>query len=167
MSDVSHILIDRRWIRAHAPETREVRNPSTLDRLGLVPDCDAADVDAAVGAARRAQPAWWKVPGIDKAILLHALATRIRGTARALSQLMTEETGKPLIESVDCIEWVAACFDYYAEIGRQSYGNSIPRVQPDQINFTIKEPFGVESVASSGKPGWMRSGSRSTPTSTT
>jgi betaine-aldehyde dehydrogenase len=56
---------------------------------------------------------------------------------------MTLETGKPLIESVDCIEWVAACFDYYAELGRRSYGNSIPPVQPHQVNFTIKEPYGV------------------------
>jgi betaine-aldehyde dehydrogenase len=56
---------------------------------------------------------------------------------------MTLETGKPLIESVDCIEWVAACFDYYAEVGRRSYGNSIPPVQPHQVNFTIKEPYGV------------------------
>ena len=143
MSDSSRILIDGQWARAHATETREVRNPATLERLGVVPECDAPDVDAAVGAAARAQRAWWKVPGVEKATLLHAVATRIRGKTRALSQLMTEETGKPLIESVDCIEWVAACFDYYAEIGRQSYGNSIPPVQPHQINFTIKEPFGV------------------------
>ncbi|MGH7613840.1 MAG: aldehyde dehydrogenase family protein [Gemmatimonadales bacterium] len=36
-----------------------------------------------------------------------------------------------------------ACFDYYAEVGRRSYGNSIPPVQPHQVNFTIKEPYGV------------------------
>ena len=48
-----------------------------------------------------------------------------------------------MIEAVDCIEWVAACFDYYAEVGRRSYGTSIPPVAAHQINFTIKEPYGV------------------------
>jgi betaine-aldehyde dehydrogenase len=143
MSDVSRILIDGHWARAHATETREVRNPATLESIGVVPECDAADVDAAVGAAARAQRAWWKMPGVEKAALLHGVATKIRGRTAALSQLMTAETGKPLIESVDCIEWVAACFDYYAEIGRRSYGTSIPPVAAHQINFTIKEPFGV------------------------
>ena len=38
---------------------------------------------------------------------------------------------------------MAACFDYYAEVGRRSYGTSIPPVAAHQINFTIKEPFGV------------------------
>jgi betaine-aldehyde dehydrogenase len=56
---------------------------------------------------------------------------------------MTRETGKPLIESMDCIEWVASCFEYYAEVGRRSRGNSIPPVAPHQLNFTIKEPYGV------------------------
>jgi betaine-aldehyde dehydrogenase len=60
-----------------------------------------------------------------------------------LATLMTRETGKPLIESMDCIEWVAACFEYYAEVGRSSRGNSIPPVAPHQLNFTIKEPYGV------------------------
>jgi acyl-CoA reductase-like NAD-dependent aldehyde dehydrogenase len=143
MSDVSRILIDGRWTAAHAATTRAITSPTTLERLGTVPECDAADVDAAVGAAARAQRAWWKVPGVEKATLLHAVAARIRGQTGGLSRRMTEETGKPLIESVDCIEWVAACFDYYAEVGRQSYGNSIPPVRPHQFNFTIKEPFGV------------------------
>jgi acyl-CoA reductase-like NAD-dependent aldehyde dehydrogenase len=56
---------------------------------------------------------------------------------------MTQETGKPLCEAVDCIDWVAACFEYYGEVARSSYGNSVPPVAAHQLNFTIKEPFGV------------------------
>ena len=92
-------------------------------------DADPGDVDAAVGAARKAQYAWWKLPGVEKARLLHEIATRIRERERALSTLMTRETGKPLFESVDCIDWVAACFEYYAEVGRRSWGNSMPPVR--------------------------------------
>ncbi len=137
------ILINGEWVAPRSAVTRAIINPATLEAIGLVADCDATDVDAAVRAAAAAQQAWWKVPGVEKAGLLRQVATRIRGRERALATLMTRETGKPLIESIDCIDWVAACFDYYAEVGRQSYGNSVPPVAPHQINFTIKEPYGV------------------------
>ncbi len=143
MTEIARLLIDGAWTSARTPATREIRNPATLDLLGLVPECGPADVAAAVAAAARAQPDWWRIPGVEKARLLHDLAGKIRSRERALSTLMTHETGKPLIEAVDCIEWVAACFEYYAEVGRRSYGTSIPPVAPHQVNFTIKEPFGV------------------------
>jgi betaine-aldehyde dehydrogenase len=74
---------------------------------------------------------------------LREVGARIRSNEYELAHLMAEETGKPISESFDEIEWVAACFEYYAEVGRRSYGNSIPPVAPHQINFTIKEPYGV------------------------
>lgn len=42
---------------------------------------------------------------------------RIRSKEEELATLMCKETGKPIWETLDCIEWVAACFDYYAEWG--------------------------------------------------
>jgi len=143
MPDVAPVLIDGAWVPARARASREIRNPATLEPLGLVPDCGADDVASAVEAAAGAQAAWWRVPGVEKATYLRAIAGKIRADERALSTLMARETGKPLIEAVDCIEWVAACFDYYAEVGRRSYGTSIPPVAAHQINFTIKEPYGV------------------------
>jgi acyl-CoA reductase-like NAD-dependent aldehyde dehydrogenase len=137
------LLIAGSWVPSRSARTREIRNPATLELIDVVSDADASDVDAAVQAAREAQHAWWKTPGVEKAKLLHEVATKIRQRERALSTLMCRETGKPLIEAVDCIDWVAACFDYYAEVGRRSWGNSMPPVLPHQVNFTIKEPYGV------------------------
>jgi betaine-aldehyde dehydrogenase len=123
--------------------TREIRNPATGDLVGVAADCGQEDVDRAVQAARAAQVSWGKVPGVEKAIALRKVGEAIRHMGKDLATLMTRETGKPLIESMDCIEWVAACFEYYAEVGRASRGNSIPPVAPHQLNFTIKEPYGV------------------------
>ena len=123
--------------------TREIRNPATGELVGVAADCGAEDVDRAVRAARAAQAAWGKLPGLEKAIALRRVGEAIRHMGKELATLMTRETGKPLIESMDCIEWVAACFEYYAEVGRRSRGNSIPPVAPHQLNFTIKEPYGV------------------------
>ena len=137
------ILINGEWAAAATRSARAIRNPTTLEVLGTVPDCGPEDVARAVAAAKAAQPGWWKVPGVEKAKLLREIGARIRAREHALASLMTQETGKPLCESVDCIDWVAACFEYYGEVARSSYGNSVPPVAAHQLNFTIKEPFGV------------------------
>jgi betaine-aldehyde dehydrogenase len=124
-------------------ETMPVENPATEEVLAMVPRAQVADVAAAVQFARKAQPAWRRVPGLEKARLLHEVAARIRGMHRELAEVMTLEGGKPMIENLDEIEWVTACFDYYAEIGRNSRGNTIPPSFEHQVNFTVKEPFGV------------------------
>jgi len=103
----------------------------------------AADTDRAVLAAVKAQDDWRFVPAIEKCELLHAIARNVREHQRALAVLLTAEGGKPLIENMDEVEWVAACFDYYAEIGRHESGRVIPPVQRHQFNFVIKEPYGV------------------------
>jgi acyl-CoA reductase-like NAD-dependent aldehyde dehydrogenase len=140
---VAPILIDGEWISPHSQSTLAITNPATLEPLGKIANCDAVDVDRAVQAAKRAQPNWWKTPGLEKANLLKQVADGIKARERELAHLLCQETGKPLWESTDCIEWVVACFEYYAELGRSSRGNSIPPVAPHQVNFTIKEPYGV------------------------
>ncbi|MGZ3699556.1 MAG: aldehyde dehydrogenase family protein, partial [Bdellovibrionota bacterium] len=142
-SKISRIFIHGEWVEARSKKSRQIHNPATGEVIATAVDCSAEDVDAAVRSAKSAQVAWSKVPGVEKANLLREVARRIRGNTSELARTMTLETGKPLIESVDCIDWVAAVFDYYAEVGRSSRGNSVPPVAPHQLNFTIKEPFGV------------------------
>ena len=103
----------------------------------------AEDVAAAVESAVAAQAHWRKVPGVERARLLHDAAAALRADRAFLSELLTREGGKPRIENLDEVEWCAACFDYYAEIARNSHGSSVPPVADHQINFTIKEPLGV------------------------
>jgi betaine-aldehyde dehydrogenase len=135
--------IDHRYESARDGETMRVENPATEETIGLVPRAQASDVAVAVERARLAQRDWRRVPGLDKAKLLHEVATRIRAMHRELAQTMTREGGKPMIENLDEIEWTTACFDYYAELGRHSRGSSIPPSFEHQVNFTVKEPFGV------------------------
>jgi len=137
------IFINGEWIVPHSKKIIPIISPATASKIGEVYDSDLEDVNAAVLAAKQAQRSWWKTPGAEKAKLLREIGTRIRTKEKQLAELMTLETGKPISESYDCIEWVAACFEYYSEYARSSYGNSVPPVAPHQINFTIKEPFGV------------------------
>ena len=120
-----------------------VINPATEEVIDRVPRGTAADADRAVRAARLAFKDWRWVPAIEKAQMLHGIARDLRARQKELATLMTQEGGKPWCENRDEVEWVAACFDYYAEIGRNSRGSSIPPVFHHQVNFTIKEPYGV------------------------
>jgi betaine-aldehyde dehydrogenase len=139
----SAMWIDGQWAEAADGRWMDVENPATETIIGRVPRGQAADVGRAVEAARRAQSTWRRLPGVEKAKLLHDIATRIRAQQRDLAAIMTREGGKPMIENLDEVEWTAACFDYYAEIGRHARGSTIPPVFEHQVNFTVKEPFGV------------------------
>src|SRR5437762_7946984 len=120
-----------------------VINPANEEVIGHVPRGTADDADHAVRAARQAFGQWRWVPAVDKATMLHKVARRIREKQKDLATTMTLEGGKPFCENRDEVEWTAACFDYYAEIGRNSRGSSLPPVFEHQVNFTIKEPYGV------------------------
>ncbi len=120
-----------------------VLDPATEEVLDSVARGTEADADRAVAAARAAFPEWRFLPGVEKAALLHEVARRMREAHRDLARTMTREGGKPFCENFDEVEWSAACFDYYAEVGRDSRGSSLPPVAHHQVNFTIKEPYGV------------------------
>src|SRR2546426_10570322 len=120
-----------------------VINPANEEVVGEIPRGNADDADRAVRAAREAFLKWRWVSGIEKATMLHQVAAEIRSRQHDLATIMTREGGKPFCENRDEIEWSAACFDYYAQIGRNSRGASLPPVFQHQVNFTIKEPYGV------------------------
>ena len=135
--------IGGRWAGAADGRVFEVVNPATEEVIDTAPRASAPDVDQAVAAAKRAFPEWRRTPGIEKAEKLHAAARRIREDKEGLAVLLTKEGGKPLPENRDEVEWIAACFDYYAEIGRDAVGRVISPVARNQFNFVLKEPYGV------------------------
>ena len=137
------MFVDGQFVESLSGESFIVENPATEEAIDEVPRAREADANRAVAAALRAQDDWRFVPGIEKCELLHRIAFKIREYQRDLATLLTIEGGKPLIENMDEVEWVAACFDYYAEVGRHESGRVIPPVQRHQMNFVMKEPYGV------------------------
>ncbi len=90
-------------------------NPATEATLSEVALGSAADVDAAVKAARKAFPAWSALPAIERAKYLYRIARRIQERARELAVLETLDSGKPIKESRDVdIPLAAAHFFYHA-----------------------------------------------------
>ena len=135
--------IDGRWTTAASRKTFPVYNPATEARLDDVQAGNDQDAAAAVEAAARAFKGWRQVPGLHRAELMHEFARRLRKKHKSIARQMTLEGGKPYIESLDEVEWVAAVFDYYGELARDLAGKVIAPVFPHQVNFVRKEPLGV------------------------
>ncbi len=104
----------RDWLKAHpsfghfingaftAPgRTFPSVNPATGEDLAQITQGTAEDVDAAVRAARKAQPKWAALPGHDRAKFLYAIARTIQKRERFLSVLESLDNGKPIRESRD------------------------------------------------------------------
>ncbi|MCB8882266.1 aldehyde dehydrogenase [Acidisoma cellulosilytica] len=120
-----------------------VTNPATGALLGLIPDSSAADVDAAVRAARSAQPGWEKTPAIQRAKHLQAIAAKLRERRTDLADLIVREQGK--IRSLAQIEvdFTADYIDYMAEWSRRLEGEVLTSDRPNETILLLRKPIGV------------------------
>ena len=104
--------------RATAPQAGayfEVLEPATGKPLAQVAQGTAADVDAAVQAARAALPAWRALTGHQRARHLYALARMVQRHARELAVLESLDNGKPIRETRDLdVPLVARHFYHHA-----------------------------------------------------
>src|SRR5580693_141473 len=75
-------------------------NPATGDILAELPVADRAEVDAAVAAARAAQPAWGAASVADRVGVLKRFREELFAVRREVAELITRENGKPLAESL-------------------------------------------------------------------
>src|SRR5918997_4497266 len=124
-------------------EPLDVENPATEETVASLRLPSAEQLDAAIAAAREAAPGWASTPAVERAEMLHEVATRMRAMTDSLARAMTLEGGKPLIENSDEVGWTAAAFDYYAEMGRNFAGRVIPSIEATQLALVVKEPLGV------------------------
>ncbi|MRX51919.1 aldehyde dehydrogenase family protein [Paracoccus sp. S-4012] len=108
-------FIDGRFTPHEAEGAIPVENPATHAALPSVSAGTAADVEAAVAAARAALPAWQRQTPQTRARYLYALARAVQKRERFLSVLETIDNGKPIRESRDIdIPLVARHFHYHA-----------------------------------------------------
>ena len=117
-------------------------NPGTGASLGSFADCDAADIDAAVGAAKKAFDSWRNTPPFERARQLKRVANVLREHAEELAMIDAADCGNPVHEMVMDATIAAAQIDFYAGLVTEVKGASIP-MGPGVVNFTVREPRGV------------------------
>ena len=114
-------------------QTFATSNPATGKALAEVTQGSGADLDAAIAAARRAQPKWAGLSGHQRAKYLYALARLVQKQSRLLAVLETMDNGKPIREARDIdVPLVARHFYYHAGLAQL-----LPSEQPGM------EPLGV------------------------
>ena len=88
-------FINGRFVPSSGTNRIEVTNPSTGQAICTVPESSQADVDAAISAAEAAQSGWAKLPAIERAKSLRAIAARIREHVEPLARVIAEANLKP------------------------------------------------------------------------
>ncbi len=90
-------------------------DPATGEKIATVSQGSAADIDAAVQAARKAFPKWQSLTPHARARYLYAMARAVQRHSRRLAVLETIDNGKPIRESRDIdIPLVARHFYHHA-----------------------------------------------------
>ncbi len=109
------LFINGQWVEPRSQRMLTSINPATEQPLAEFADAGAADVDAAVAAARHAAPAWQELSGRDRAKFLFRVARLLQERARELAVVESLDGGKPIKESRDVdLPLAAAHFFYYA-----------------------------------------------------
>jgi aldehyde dehydrogenase (NAD+) len=123
----------------------EDHDPVTGRKIADVARGDAADVDAAVAAAKEAFPAWRDRRPIERGRILAEIARTIRRRMTELCAIERAETGKPAFQAPIEIEVAAQYFELYGGLVNAMPGEAID-LGASYHSYTRREPFGVVGV---------------------
>lgn len=148
-------LIGGRLVQAGSGRQLDTIEPATGNAWARVPDSDAADVNAAVAAAKSAFPAWATTPAVERSRLLLRLADLVDRDLNKLAEAETRDTGKPvtLARAVDIprsaanLRFFATAILHTASESHDFDGGGTPGGTP-AINYTLRHPRGVAGCIS-------------------
>ena len=135
--------INNEWVNGLDGNKFDVENPFTEEIIAQVPRSSDKDVDMAVKAAKSAWKNWKILGSLDMRDLMREVAVKSRSYDHEIAKIIAAESGKPLIECLDEIEWIASIFEYYSEIGRDQRGRVVAPVTPRSMSMVVKEAYGV------------------------
>ena len=141
------LLIGGKWRPASSGKVLDVFNPATGEVFAQAAAGEAADIDAAVKAARHALElsAWRTTSPAERARLLWKLSDAIEANAAELALLETLDNGMPLwVAQMWNIPKAVECLRYYSGWPMRLTGETLPVSTPGEYHtYTRKEPIGV------------------------
>ncbi|MEY2771315.1 MAG: 5-carboxymethyl-2-hydroxymuconate semialdehyde dehydrogenase [Pseudomonadota bacterium] len=144
MMPIAH-LIDGRRVES---DTRfETLNPATQEVLAEVCAGGAAEVHAAVAAAKAAAPGWAGKPATERARIMRRLGDLITRHVPDLAETETRDTGQVIAQTgKQLVPRAADNFHYFAEMCTRVDGHTYPT--PTHLNYTLFHPVGVCALIS-------------------
>src|SRR6478672_6237545 len=132
-----------RWVAATAGQQQDVINPATGETLARVPLSGAADVDAAVQAAKAALPEWRARPVIERARWLFGLRQVIEEHADELARSVTREMGKTLPDARAEVGRAVEMIEAATAVPQTMQGRILEDVARNVDCETIRQPVCV------------------------
>ena len=134
-------LIDGEDVTTDA--TLDVIDPATARPFARTMRSGAAEVDAAVNAARKASDDGWRDSSFEqRGRILRRISEGVLKNREELTELESLDTGKPLKQAGADVAAAARYFEFYASVIETLQGETIPG-KDGAFVFTDREPFGV------------------------
>lgn len=121
----TQLFLEGSWCDASDGRWQDVENPATGEMVGRVAMATTLDLERAAKAASRGFAVWKAMPAVRRAEIMHQAAALLRERAAAIAPALTEEQGKPLVNSINEARNAAAVIDWFAEEGRRVHGRTI------------------------------------------
>ena len=139
--------IDGEFRESVAGGTFTTLDPATNEPITEASDGQAADVDAAVAAARRAfdEGPWPRMKATERAKVLRRIAELVRAHAEEFIEREVLDIGMPIKQMRGLAARAAQNFEYYAGVITELHGRSF-QVGDEFLNYTIHKPVGVAGM---------------------
>lgn len=136
-------FIDNRETPGASGEQIPVIDPSSGQQYDSIARGNAADIDLAVQAARRAcDGAWGRLSAAERGRLLLRLAVKVQEHHEELAQIESRDCGKPTRQARADATALARYFEFYGGAADKLMGETIPYAQGYTV-LTLREPHGV------------------------
>ncbi|KPI35622.1 Retinal dehydrogenase 1 [Cyphellophora attinorum] len=122
--------------------TYSLSNPATGKWLADIPSASAEDVEKAVKAAQKAQPAWAATPAYMRARVLRKFSDLIHENRLRLQELDSICMGKPMAQAADDVEEGRNILNFFSGLVELTHGETSLNTA-DHLNMMVRQPFGV------------------------
>ena len=121
-------------------------NPANGQVLCQVARSRAEDIDAAVQAAKAAQPAWAETPAVQRGMILHKIVTGMQARQEEIAEIVALESGKASQAAYGETGGAIALGLFYASEGQRLYGRTTTSGVPNKYAMTVRQPIGVAGL---------------------
>ena len=142
-AEIRH-LIGGEWTGSPSRERENPARPGEV--VARIPVGSEGDVNAAIGAAEQAFPAWRKLTGPARGAILARAAELLAARRDAVARDLTSEEGKTIAEATGEVQRAADILRFFAGEGWRLSGQTLPSSVPDTHLYTVKEPLGVVAL---------------------
>jgi aldehyde dehydrogenase (NAD+) len=135
------------WVPPIGGEYFENANPADVsDVIGRFPMSGSADVERAVGSARRGFEIWRATPAPARGDVLRRIGDIMAKRKDEIADLMTREMGKPLTETRGDVQEGIDTAYYAASEGRRLFGHTVPSEMRNKWAMSFRRPIGVAGI---------------------